>query len=162
MKFISRTWAVFAGALWSFIFAGMSFYWAAGGMMGLESLGGQIYRLALERDPDFLPVVWLTGIVKVMGGVLLLFMLKKWHSRLWNKMIYYTAWIAGIVLLLYGAANFTTIGLAKLGWLHMELNIYAIHWRLYFWEPFWMVGGVLYMMASIKFKRISTFSRVKS
>jgi hypothetical protein len=54
----------------------MSFYWAAGGMIGVKSVGGKIYQLALERNSDFL-IVWVTGAIKVAGGVVLLLLLSK-------------------------------------------------------------------------------------
>ncbi|MBP2079531.1 hypothetical protein [Oceanobacillus polygoni] len=49
---------IYSGISWTIIFALMSFYWAAGGMVGVRSLGGQIYQMALERDPNFVHVVW--------------------------------------------------------------------------------------------------------
>ncbi|AGA59039.1 hypothetical protein Theco_2978 [Thermobacillus composti KWC4] len=35
---------VYAGIGWTVLFAAMSFYWAAGGMIGVESLGGAVYE----------------------------------------------------------------------------------------------------------------------
>ncbi|WP_257352297.1 hypothetical protein [Pseudalkalibacillus decolorationis] len=42
--FQSRKSYVYAGSLWCFLFAVMSFYWASGGMVGTKSLGGSIYQ----------------------------------------------------------------------------------------------------------------------
>ncbi|MGG3640967.1 DUF3995 domain-containing protein [Bacillus gobiensis] len=137
-----------AGAIWSFVFAIMSFYWALGGMIGVESLGGKIYQLALERNPQFILLVWITGFIKVIGGVFLLLMLMNRLPDFIKKSLYWISIVAGIFLFLYGAANFTTVGMAKWDLLEMgQQSQFALNWRFYFWEPFWMLGGILYFIA---------------
>lgn len=36
------TWPVYTGVAWTGVFAIMTFYWAAGGTFGVESLGGKL------------------------------------------------------------------------------------------------------------------------
>jgi len=141
-------WFIYVGMVWTLLFAFMSFYWAAGGMIGVKSLGGQIYQMALNRDPEFIPVVWTTGFVK-LGGVLLLFCLMRNGSLLTkiNRWLAYSSMSAGILMILYGAGNFSTISLSAIHVLDFDLEPYAIKWRLLFWEPFWIVGGILYVFA---------------
>ncbi|MBP1080286.1 MULTISPECIES: DUF3995 domain-containing protein [Bacillus] len=115
----NKNWPIIAGAIWSFVFAIMSFYWALGGMIGVESLGGKIYQLALERNPQFILLVWITGFIKVIGGVFLLLMLMNRLPDFIKKSLYWISIVAGIFLFLYGAANFTTVGMAKWGLLEM-------------------------------------------
>ena len=39
---------LYLGVIWTILFAGLSFYWAMGGMFGVRSLGGAIYEQALN------------------------------------------------------------------------------------------------------------------
>ncbi|USG64393.1 DUF3995 domain-containing protein [Brevibacillus ruminantium] len=143
-----RTWFIYAGIVWTLFFAFMSFYWAAGGMIGVKSLGGQIYQMALNRDQEFIPIVWATGVVK-LGGVLLLFcLMRKGSSRLKiSKWLSIMSMLAGIFMILYGVGNFITISFSAIHVLDFDLEPYAIKWRLLFWEPFWIVGGIFYVLA---------------
>lgn len=148
---MTSKWALWSGIAWSVLFALMSFYWAMGGMIGIRSLGGVIYEIALARDPEFIPIVWLTGWIKIWGAIFLLLLFKKWSSRGVNLVLYWVVVLGGACLFIYGALNFATISLAALGWLEMELDSYAIKMRLLFWEPFWMLGGVLYLLSARTF-----------
>ncbi len=49
---------------------------------------------------------------------------------------------AGILLFLYRFLNFITITLSLFHVLDFDLELYAVLWRLFFWELFWMPGGV--------------------
>lgn len=138
---------VYAGAVWSFIFALMSFYWAAGGMIGVKSLGGVIYQKAIERDPSFITVVWVTGVIKLAGAVVLLLLLNMRPNTRVKKLLSQFCITAGILMMLYGVGNFITISLAGLNVLNFDLSAYAMTWRLIFWEPFWVAGGILYFLA---------------
>ena len=139
---------VYAGIGWTVLFAAMSFYWAAGGMIGVESLGGAVYEKALERDPEFAAIVWATGFVKLAGAVLLLLLLgRRWSFR---RLLAWICMVAGVLIFLYGLANFVTISLAGLNVLDFDLSRHAMVWRLVFWEPFWMAGGWLYFAAGRK------------
>ncbi|MFS0576841.1 DUF3995 domain-containing protein [Sporosarcina sp. 179-K 3D1 HS] len=138
---------IYIGIAWTLIFAGMSFYWATGGMVGVRSLGGQIYKMALEKDPSLVPIVWLTGFVKLGGCLLLFSLLYPWKNDRLEKIFTIVIRIAGAFLFLYGFLNFITISLAALNILDFDLSSYATMWRLIFWEPFWMLGGILYWMS---------------
>ena len=135
-------WFITLGIIWTVIFAGMSFYWAMGGMLGVRSLGGAIYEMSLNPEPSFVTMLWLTGFIKLFGVVLLLMLLVQWKKHLITPMLYYLAKFAGVFLFLYGFLNFITIALSAFNILDFDLD--PTFWRLAFWEPFWMAGGVLY------------------
>jgi len=149
---------IYAGIIWTLLFAGMSFYWAAGGMLGVKSLGGEIYQMALDRDQDFVPIVWATGIIKLVGVLFLFILLREKDFKKLVKCASIICIVAGIFMILYGAMNFITISLAGLNILDFELGTFAMIWRLIFWEPFWMLGGLLYVLAAKKKKVHSEFS----
>lgn len=141
---------IYSGFIWCVLFAFMSFYWALGGMVGVKTLGGSIYQHALKREASFIAIVWLTGFIKLGGGLFLLLLLKGWTIKV-HRILYYISIIGGIFLFLYGLANFISLFFAFSGLLSMQIEGYALMWRLLFWEPFWMLGGVLFILSSIKF-----------
>src|SRR5690348_17706631 len=71
-----KTWAAYAACAWALLFALMSFYWALGGELGLNTLGSGIQALA--HDPGFIALVWLTGVAKVIGGYFALTLVRPW------------------------------------------------------------------------------------
>ncbi|RWR05293.1 DUF3995 domain-containing protein [Siminovitchia fortis] len=93
-----------------------------------------------------------TGFVKLCGGVFLLLLLRRW-SNIINRILYFSALIAGIFLSLYGLANFITLILSSIGLLSLQIDNYALRWRLFFWEPFWIIGGVFFILSAIEFKK---------
>lgn len=133
--------------VWTVIFASMSFYWAMGGLLGVRSLGGAIYEMSLNPAPSFVVVIWLTGVFKLFGFLLLLMILIKWHNIIITKTLYYMTKIAGVALFLYGLLNFITITLSAINILDFDLDSSATFWRLVFWEPFWMFGGICYFFS---------------
>lgn len=134
----------FIGIVWTLLFAMMSIYWAMGGMIGIRSLGGSIYEQALNPEPSFVAIVWITGLIKLFGAILLIMSRVQWQSPRMRFCIYLSVKMAGIFIFLYGLLNFTTIGLHAIDMLDFALDRYATAWRLLFWEPFWMVGGISY------------------
>lgn len=132
------------GIVWTVIFAGMSFYWAAGGMVGVRSLGGAVYDMAINPNPSFINIVTLTGFIKLLGVILLLMLFVQWRNPIITRMLYYITKIVGVLIFLYGLLNFITISMSVFDILDFDLDSYATFWRLAFWEPFWMAGGVFY------------------
>ncbi|MEN2467977.1 DUF3995 domain-containing protein [Ornithinibacillus sp. JPR2-1] len=135
------------GIVWTIIFSGMSFYWAMGGLLGVRSLGGSIYEMSLNPSPSFIKIVWLTGFMKLLGLLLLLLLLVQWKKAIINRTLYYVVKIVGTLLFLYGLLNFITITLSTINILDFDLDLYATLWRLFFWEPFWMIGGIFYFFS---------------
>ncbi|MBB3131460.1 hypothetical protein FHS19_006183 [Paenibacillus rhizosphaerae] len=121
-------------------------------MIGVNTLGGFIYDQAVEREASFIAMVWFTGFVKLGGGLFLLLLLKRW-STMTNRILYFLAILAGIALFLYGLANVISLVFAGMGLLSLQIDDFALRWRLFFWEPFWMLGGALFILAAFKFNR---------
>ncbi len=140
-------WMIGFGMVWTVIFATMSFYWAMGGLIGARSLGGSIYEMATNPSRSFLVILWLTGFIKLLGLLLLSLLLIQWEKPLLNSLLFYVTKCVGGLLFLYGFLNFFTITLSQFHILDFDLEPYAVLWRLSFWEPFWMVGGVFYFLS---------------
>ncbi|WP_079508886.1 DUF3995 domain-containing protein [Mesobacillus jeotgali] len=142
---------VYAGFAWCIAFSVLTFYWSNGGMLGVRTLGGIIYRKALEGDEEFLLLVRITGFLKFAAGLFILLLLRDWQEPM-KRILYFLALIGGVFLFLYGFANFSTLVLNTFNILNLELDGYSLKWRLFFWEPFWMAGGLLFIQSARRFK----------
>jgi hypothetical protein len=63
-------WAAYAACVLALLSALLSFYWAAGGTIGLDTVGGAIEELARARDPAGVALGLGAGLLKVAGGAL--------------------------------------------------------------------------------------------
>jgi hypothetical protein len=133
----------------------MSFFWAAGGTTGIETLGNEIERRAREREPGFVTEVWVTGVLKVVVGLLALAPVRPWGRRLPRRALVITTWVVGAGLALYGVANLIQHGLMKAGAIDTPsgLGSDAATWHLLLWDPWWLLGGVLFIAAAWSARR---------
>jgi Protein of unknown function (DUF3995) len=147
------TWAAYAACAWALIFALMSFYWALGGEIGLDTLGLGIQALA--HDPGFIALVWLTGIAKVVGGLFALTLVRPW--LLWLPPIWKLAlaWLSGSALALYGGVNLVVEWLLVSGAIHIDGVVVTegIRWHAWLWDPWWLLGGILFLLAAWQYQR---------
>src|SRR5262249_49484048 len=142
--------AGYAAAIWAFVFAATSFYWALGGRVGVETIGDSITKPALAGDPTILAIVWITGALKVVAGAVALALMQPWGRRLprWAPLL--AGWGASALFLVYGAANLVQDGLIVLGAIPVPLGLGAVAagWHLFLWDPWWLLGGVLFALAA--------------
>jgi len=139
-------------AVWSFAFAGISFYWAVGGTFGLSTLGNQVVSYAVTV-PGFFLILWIDIVAKAMLGVLAVVL----AAPSWRRVVPLKAflptigWTVGFLMLVYGAVEFTVTGSSAL---LMVTGVLAappsVEWggiagHLAFWDPYWMLGGVLFL-----------------
>ncbi|MDQ6784545.1 MAG: DUF3995 domain-containing protein [Actinomycetota bacterium] len=144
----SRSWPAYAAAVAAFSFAATSFYFAAGGMTGVGTLGGKIEELAHTRPPAFVAVVWFTAVLKVALGMLALALVRQWGRKLPRRWVLRAAWLCAGVLALYGAVQVTGVALATLGIATTSSSHSVLLWRLLLWEPWFLVWGLLLGLAA--------------
>src|SRR5690348_2155958 len=131
----------------------MSFYWALGGELGLNTLGQGVQALAHECG--FVALVWLAGIVKVLGGLFALTLVRPW--LLWlppiGKLV--LAWVGGAALALYGGVNLVVEWLLVIGAIHLRGVVVTegIRWHAWLWDPWWLLGGILFLLAAWQYQR---------
>jgi hypothetical protein len=137
-------WIAYLAAALGLLFAVPSVYWALGGTWLLDTLGGAIEERARARDGTLIVVTWVTAILKVIGGLLPLAMVQPWGRRFPRKLMRFAAWIAAGGLVLYGAVQTLAVGLVYLEVVPPEehLEQRALRWRLFLWEPWFLVWGV--------------------
>ena len=140
-------WAAYAACAWALAFAALSVYWAAGGTAGAETIGEAITKPVLARDPGWVALLWATGALKMLGGLFALALVQPWGRGIPRWMRLSGAWGAGALLLLYGGASMIQFGLMAAGALSVPASVgaTAVRWHLLLWEPWWMLGGVLFM-----------------
>ncbi len=154
----SRLFKIFAyGAfVWALVFALMSFYWAAGGMIGLGTLGEGMEALARARDAELLAITWITGGLKLLAGFCVLALAQNWFTFLPRRLFHLGTWAAGILFLLYALANFVQHGRMAAGISPIpDLlgSMTAVHWHLLLWDPFWLAGGLLFSGSAWLYRR---------
>jgi Protein of unknown function (DUF3995) len=80
-------WAAYAACVLALLSAIPSFYWAAGGTIGLDTVGGAIEELARARDPAGVALGIGAGVLKVAGGVLALALVRPWGRRVPRRLL---------------------------------------------------------------------------
>ncbi|HYA10693.1 MAG TPA: DUF3995 domain-containing protein [Thermoplasmata archaeon] len=139
-------------AIWSFAFASISFYWAAGGTFGVNTVGNQIESYATTL-PGFFVILWIDAVVKtLLGALAVVLATPSWRKTAPGKGSLPTvAWTAGFLMLGYGAVEFTVTGFSALLMATRVLTPSpSVDWtgiagHLALWDPYWMLGGVLFL-----------------
>jgi DHA2 family multidrug resistance protein-like MFS transporter len=154
----STLWAGYAAAAWAFLFAAVSFYWAAGGTAGVETIGDVITKPALARDPAMIATLWGSGVVKIIVGLLALALVQSWGELFSRRMLIIASWVVGMLLVLYGAGNSIQHGLmvADVIGVPESVDLTAVRWHLVLWDPVWLAGGVLFVVAAWSYRKRSS------
>lgn len=150
-------WPAYGACVWSLLFAAMSFYWAAGGTIGIDTQAPGIAALARERDPTFVAVLWVTGLLKLLCVPLALALVQPWGRVFPRRMLLTAVWAAGGVMVLWGGLNLCVgVGVAVLrvaGVVDPPEDTSAFWWYLLLWDPWWILGGVLFLVAAWRYRR---------
>lgn len=153
----SLEWAGYAACVWCCVFAVMSFHWAVGGTVGLRTVSPGLQELALTRDPGFVAILWITGVLKVIGGLLALALVRSWNQTIPRRPLLAVAWIGCAVMVVHGG-DFLIRGVL---WWSGAITVpesvprtvvrgYAVLWGLW-----WLLGGILFGAAAWHYQRTS-------
>jgi hypothetical protein len=149
-----RVWPGYGAFAVGLLYALVSAYWAAGGRAGVDTLGGSLAKLARERDPALIAIVWVTAALKLGGAVLGLAVTRQ-QTALPRLLVIVASWGASALLVLYGGILVVVQGLVQLGVLHASETVdwRAFHWHLYLWDPWFLLWGLLLGAATVSFTR---------
>ncbi len=134
-------WAAYAACGWAFLFAALSFFWAAGGRTGLHPL---------EQDATSNAFLWtivnlVAGILKGIMGLLPLALVRWQEQRRYRKLLLGTVWLLGVGMCLYGGLGLISDVLHVTGIIYDPGSWKWFFWYLVLWDPWWVLGGVLYV-----------------
>jgi hypothetical protein len=79
-----------------------------------------------------------------------------WGEGIFRLLLLIAGWGTGIVLFLYGVALFIQHGLMAADVIDIPSaigSITAVRWHLLVWDPYWFLGGVLFIRAAKAFRR---------
>jgi hypothetical protein len=154
----SRTiWAAYTACALALLSAIPSFYWAAGGTIGLGTVGGTIEELARARDPSGVALGIGAGVLKVAGGVLALTLVRPLGRRVPPRLLGGVAWAASVVLTLYGGLLVAVGALVLAGVIHPAgpVDRTALWWHVLLWDLWFLVWGLLLGVAAWHYCRQS-------
>lgn len=144
-----------AACAWAVGFALISLYWAVGGQVGGETLGVEIDRLADVRDASFVASLWAAFALKAVAAVLALALVQPWGRRLPRRLLVVLGAVTGAGITLYAVANLVQHALMAAGAIGTPdaLGPDAVTWHLALWDPFWLLGGLLFLAATRAFQQ---------
>ena len=144
----------YAAAAWAFLFAAVSAYWALGGEFGLETIAADISRVPLASDPA---VVWGTALLKALAGMLALAAVQPWGRLLPRRPLLVSLWSCGALLTLHGLANLIDHGRMVAGFRDTPevRSERAARCHLFFWAPWWLLGGVMFLALAWRCSRVT-------
>src|SRR5436305_9314831 len=143
-------WVAYAACGWALLFAALSFFWAAGGRTGL-------HPLELEAAPDnamWIVINLVAGIIKVVIGLIALALIQDWGRIIPRKLLRGCAWALGVGMLLYGGLGLVSDVLHVTGIIGDAANGKWFFWYLVLRDPWWVLGGVLYVTAAWFARRV--------
>ncbi|MFE9555647.1 DUF3995 domain-containing protein [Streptomyces sp. NPDC006703] len=142
-------WPGYAAAAWGLVFALPSFYWAAGGVAGAATtVAPALVRLVQERAMWFIVVLWVTGLLKVVGGLLGLALVGSWGRR-GSPLLQLAGCGAGVLLVWHGGLFLVQGLLVQSGIVTIAPELLSVsRWYTYLWGPWFMAGGLLFIMAA--------------
>jgi hypothetical protein len=148
-------WPGYAACVWSLLFAAISFYWAAGGTAGADTIGDAITEPALAREPMWVAILWASAVFKLAGAGLALLLLGVWASVVLRRLLLVCGWGAAIILSLYGGLSLIQHALMAADILDLpnSLDLRAVRWHLAMWDPVWLLGGILFALATVQYSR---------
>ncbi|MCA6091073.1 DUF3995 domain-containing protein [Streptomyces sp. SCA3-4] len=148
-------WPGFAVAAWGFLFAVPSFVWALGGTFGAQStVAPSLVKLAHDRVPWFLAVLWVTGFLKLFGALLGLGLTRRRDTWAGRFLVFCGG--GATVLLVWHGCLFVVHGvLVEAGARAVSPDLLGLtRWYLYLWGPWFVAGGLAFAAAATRYVRL--------
>jgi hypothetical protein len=152
----SGAWAAYAAAGCAFLFAVPSFYWGFGGKLGADTVNREAAGATWETHPWLMATVLVTGMLKVLGGLLALALVRPWGRVLPRRLVLIVGWGGALVLILYGGVQEFAQLLVALGVVEVdaEFDWHAFWWHLFLWSPWFLTWGILLALALWRYQRL--------
>jgi Protein of unknown function (DUF3995) len=150
-------WQAVAAAAWCIAFAGVHLFWALGGSVGLASSAG--HDLAARRPATFV-LFGLYGVALALlcSVAVLAFASTTRPSARRRRAATTLVGVVGIGLLLRGAVFEVLLGWDT-GGLANRVGPLETQWSLILWNPWFTVGGALFLASAIRLRRAAERAR---
>lgn len=146
-------WAGYIAFGWGLIFAGISFYWGAGGTLGVDTVWGSA-TTGVEQSPGLRAAVWVTGVMKVVAALLAIALASDRSWRLPRRALIVLGSAAFAILSLYGGVNVFAEALTAAGVIKpTSVDWKPLLWHLYVWDMSFLVWGILFGVATWNYTR---------
>lgn len=148
MRAPARRILAWAAVAWASAFTLPSVYWALGGGLGRSTIARSAETT--EIGAGFAMVLWLTAVLKVaLGCVAFLLRTPPVPGRM-HRLLLATAFLSGLGMTLYATALLLQHGLMLAGLVSTPhaLGTFALRWHLFFWDPWWLAGGTLFLLVA--------------
>ncbi|MBZ4318688.1 DUF3995 domain-containing protein [Streptomyces huiliensis] len=147
-------WPGLAAAAWGIVFAVPSFVWAAGSTFGARStVSPSLVRLAEDRVTWFVAVLWLTGLLKLVGALLGLGLTRRRGPRA-GRLLTFCGGGAAVLLVWHGGLFVAHGLLVETGLLSAAPDLADLTpWYLYLWGPWFITGGLAFATATTRYVR---------
>ena len=147
-------WAAYGAAVWAGIFAAISLYWALGGMIGIDTVGGELADLARSGGAKAELLAWGVTVTKAAGVVFALALVRHWGRIFPRRLLLAAGWAGTALLVLYGGVLVGVELLVAVGIIDgaSDMDYYAFYWHLALWDPYFLVWGVLLGIAVRQFQ----------
>jgi len=144
----------YAASAWAFAFAGITFYWAAGGTVGASTVGNEVTGIAASNWAFFSLVLWADSISKVLLGLLALALAQSWGRLFPGRFLLLCSGVLGFAMAAYAFVQLAVTGtsalLMKAGIMGISSSVdwTGIIGHLVIWDPYWLLGGILFLLAA--------------
>ena len=147
-------WAGYLASVRGLAFAAISFYWGAGGTLGVDTVWGSL-GMSPAQHAVLVLAVWVTGLLKVLGALLALALVTRWGTRLPSRPRAVLGWAAAGLLKLYGGVNVIAVALTASGIVKptQPVDWKPLLWHLYVWDMSFLIWGILFGLAALHFTR---------
>jgi hypothetical protein len=145
----ARRRAAIAAAALAFASAAVTAFWLLGGTAGLDTVGGEIERLARERSTPMVLVLGLTLLLKLAAGMLAVALMRRSVARGVVRL----ALVTGIVLSLYGGVLVAVGAVVLAGVGDPPSDSYALRTHVFLWDLWFFVWGLSLTRAALQPRR---------
>jgi hypothetical protein len=139
-------------AVWAALFALVSLYWAVGGTAGIATVGSQVTSIAGGNGGL---LVWGAVVLKLAGVAFALALVSRWGRVFPRLPMLLAGYVVSVLLMVYGVVNIVGELLVVSGAVAgaSGADLYALHWHLALWDPYFLLWGVFLFLATRYYTR---------
>lgn len=109
--------------------------------------------MARERSLWFIiAAAWGVATLKTLAGLVALAGVQPWGANISRWLLLFATWGIGILLTLYSLTGMGQRTLMISGAIDTS-DDFPARWHLFVWDPWWTLGGILFLLAALHLTR---------